>query len=200
MKKILKILFSSLLLILFITPNITTSVNAANPYIRSEKWKKSTLYYYFDNTPSVGNIPKDNYTYWNVEVPSSFNSWNSWLDMYSINIEFKKTSTRSNANIIVKYGNGPSWAHVDLVTSGGYITKATITLDDFAFYTNGFTDAFINSIIKHEIGHTLGLKDISVAKAKELDKESIMVNSLSSSWHSNYITYSFDRVNLLENY
>ena len=201
MKKACIRIFSIILVLVAFLQTNTLPISAnSSAYIYSQKWNKHTLYFYFDTTPSADIIPKSAYVYWNVEVPPAFEFWNSWLETYQVNIKFVQTNKKSKADVIVKYGTGPSWAHVDLEKTSTTIKKATITLDDFEFYNLKISDDDIRKIIKHEIGHTLGLRDIAVNVANKLNIKSIMVNDIYNSRHVSYPTYEFDRVNLKKNY
>lgn len=201
MKQILKkiTVFIALVCILFGT-NIQ-HVNAANPYLLGYKWDKRALSYYIDSTSSApGVIPSDEYLFWETDIVYSFNMWDNIMGIYGINLTFTRTYNANQADILVKYAVSPSTANVVNNYSGTRLIKSTINIDDYEIYTNGISNESVKEIMLHEVGHTVGLKDISAGTAASQGFTSVMVNEMSSSYHAEFPTYDFDRYNILELY
>lgn len=63
----------------------------------------------------------------------------------------------------------------------------------------GSSDTKIGQIIGHEIGHTIGLKDITSGAAAIDNIYSIIVHDMTSPYHYDYIT-TFDSINIKKMY
>lgn len=206
MKRLFKKLIVFMTVISILTgANVSYLSAATNPYLTGSKFNKYALKYYIDTTPTMTNLPPDkeeDYLYWNSDIQSAFNMWDSIIETYGIDITFTKTSTLSQADIIVKYHHtDKSYMETVHTWSSSTVYKtSTVYVDDFQLVTSPVTDEVFWLSILHEIGHTIGLQDILASTAEANGFTSIMVNNVRSPYHSEYPTYDFDRHNILEMY
>jgi hypothetical protein len=146
-------------------------------------------------------IPEDKYLYWNSDIQSAFNIWDSIMEIYSINLTFTKTTIKSNADIIVRYHTSSSLMNVEHTWSGAYeYDTSTINVDDYQLMIQSTTNEEFWLSILHEIGHTIGLADVSSLTAQQEGFTSVMVNNVHSAYHSEYPTYDFDKYNIVALY
>jgi predicted Zn-dependent protease len=66
-------------------------------------------------------------------------------------------------------------------------------------YNNGFDTYRVTNILTHELGHAIGLAQITEQVAQTNNISSVMVESVSSPYFSGYPT-SFDGTNILKMY
>lgn len=199
MKKILKNLII-LVTIISVMSGFTLTASASDPYVEDYKWNTSTISYYFDKTPSTSGIPQFNYDdYWVPAVYSGITRWNLFLNYMNFNLQFYETTNINNADIVLQFGPSGGLANTAVTNIGSTIVSATIYLDDIDFYSYSFDDPTITDITAHEIGHSIGLKDISPANAEALDIYSIMVQGVFHSHFSSYQTI-FDYNNIIKLY
>lgn len=122
-------------------------------------------------------------------------------NVWHANIHFIFASTASNADIVIKYGKSSSWAQTYPTAISGIFQKVNIVLDDWAFYTYPFDTATQTNIVAHELGHALGLADISEQDASNTGIFSIMVNSVyPPTTHFSQYPTEFDRTNIFSLY
>jgi len=122
-------------------------------------------------------------------------------DVWHANIHFIFADTASDADIVIKYGRPSSWAQTYATAISGIFQKVNIVIDDWAFYSYPFDAATQTNIVAHELGHALGLAEISEADAANAGFFSIMVNSVypPSAHYSPYPT-EFDKTNIFSLY
>lgn len=206
MKRLFKKLVVFMTAICILTGASVSYVSAATTtsYFTGSKFNKHTLKYYIDTTPTMTDIPddkEDNYLYWNSDIQSAFNMWNSIMEIYSIDLSFTKTNTKSEADIIVRYYRSPSLMNVVHTWSSSTVYKtSTINVDDYQLITQDTSSEQFWLSILHEIGHTIGLADIEVYQAAAGGFTSIMVYDVFSMYHTEFPTYDFDRYNLIALY
>ncbi|WP_312371405.1 hypothetical protein [Lachnoclostridium sp.] len=182
--------------------NIIYVSAASDPYLSGNKWNKSVVNIYIDSTPAVSTIPTNQYILWRLDIILMIERWNNMLSVFGNNINFSITNDINSADTIIKYGQvNYSWAETKKITSGSTILKATIILDDWDFATIGFNDNTVQKIVVHELGHVLGLADITNLVAENQKIYSVMVNDVTQSpYFRETPTFDFDRLNLNKPY
>lgn len=179
----------------------------AASYFTGNKWNKSVVSVYIDDTPTPSQggatIPSYYYAYWHSNIEEGVVRWNTMLNnAWHSNIMFILADNASNADIIIKYGTRPSsWAQTFPTASNGFFQKVVIEIRDWSFYQYQFDVLTQTDIVAHELGHALGLADISEQQASSAGIYSIMVNSIypPSAHFSRYMT-EFDRNNIFTLY
>lgn len=192
------------MLISIIIGNVSTA-SAADPYLTGGKFNKSNLTYYIDTTPSSSDVPAvfDSVNLYNA-IENAFSMWNTIMSSYSINLSFTSTTSRSNADIIVVMGTtgGPYGRVTHEPANSSIYTKSIMTINDYLIYlhwTGGvLSGSKIFHIMMHEIGHTIGLADISDEVADANNITSVMTNIFSVYFHNS--PTSFDRTNIKKMY
>ncbi len=201
MKHICKKIIAVVLLTCFFSGLLVQYTQAApSDYVNNYKWNKRALTYYINNTPTPGvsGIPSIDYTMWEIDVVYAFNQWNTLMPLWNINLTFTRTYSQSQADIVVKYGNVVgSFAEVISYRSGTTLTKSEIMIDDYELYTVGYNHEYLRRAFLHEVGHTIGLRDIQDYEAQIYQFTSIMVNDIDSPYHTEFPSYNFDRLNIL---
>ena len=204
-KKLIKKLIVMVILSVTLIGNVA-SASAADPYLTGSKFNKSSLYYYVELTPSRPDVPEVfNIITLDSSISSAFLSWNSKMIVEGINLSFTETTNKSSADIIIEMGTITGIYGLvthTYINSTTYETS-TITLNDYLIYTHWtggiLSPGQMTDIVTHEIGHAIGLADISPGYAETNNITSLMVNSIDSSYFSSYPT-SFDITNIEKMY
>ncbi len=201
MKHVIKklvVMFSLICIVL--GSNFNYASAATDPYLLGPKWNKTQLTYYIDSTSSApGTIPTDEYLYWNNKVTRAFAMWNASLQIFNINLSFSKTTNSQNADILIRYGYSSSLAHVNNILHNGTLVQSVMTIDDFEMHVNGISDEYLYKVVLHEIGHTIGLANITADHAQANNIYSVMVFDMNSPRHTE-LPAEFDKLNLLKLY
>lgn len=200
MKRILKKLFLMVIVFSILTSNVQPIYAASDTYVNNYKWNKSVVNVYIDSTPYMNGASSQDYLMWKLDIQWMISRWNTFLEVYGLNIRFNEVNNLSSADTIIKYGVSSSWANVSVQTSGTTITKATVILDDWDFFNYNLTDEIIQRIVVHELGHVLGLKDIAPTTAENNSIFSVMVNDVTGSANFEEFPTEFDFNNLKKLY
>lgn len=123
-------------------------------------------------------------------MQDAFSQWNTYLRIYGINLSFNSTSNQSNADIIITMGTtgGPyGIVTYEYINSTTY-SKAKMKINDRLIHehSNGniLNGVGIYSIMMHEIGHTISLRNIK----EETAQYSVMVDNIKSIYFSTHPT------------
>lgn len=199
--KICKKIIALLTIIIVLTGVSGTHANAAtDPYLLQGKWEKPIVSIYIDDTPYTSNIPSINYTAWRFDCVQAISRWSTYLNnIWRLNINLVFADTKADADIIIQYGVSTSWAHTVNTYNGTSISKSKIVLDDWDLKNYNFDTYTVTNIVMHELGHALGLAQITVSHAQLNNISSVMIESVSSSYFSGNPT-SFDETNLRKLY
>lgn len=140
-----------------ISNNISTYIQ--NSLIRGKlcRWDKASVSVFITALPV--NYPRKDFMY--NQVINAINSWNNILRQQSIHIQFQKTDTAVNADIIihwVKVGRVYEGMCKYLSVTNNTINKVSIDIGlENEFSGKNVTDLSIYCAIMHEFGHSLGL-------------------------------------------
>ncbi len=204
-KQLRNLLVLTLVFIMSFSSIPVTRANAAS-YFTGNKWNKSVVSIYVDDTPSSAQagitIPSIYYVYWRSSIIEAIGRWSMYLNSWNADIRISLANSASSADVVIKYGTrSTSWAQTFPTASNGVFQKVEIEIRDWSFYQYNFDPLTQTDIVTHELGHALGLADISEAAAASAGISSIMVNSVypPSAHFSGYPT-NFDKTNIFTLY
>ena len=90
---------------------VPQKANAAS-YFTGNKWNKSIVSIYIDDTPSVSGIPSYLYPLMRSNIIAAVTRWNIYLNnTWDADIMFTYADSASSADVLIHYGsNGGNWA------------------------------------------------------------------------------------------
>lgn len=181
------------------------SVNAAtDPYLLAGHWDKNYVSIYIDDTPywTGGGIPSYYYIGWRFDIVQAIGRWSMYLnDQFDTDIHFLMADSKASADIVIQYGYSSSWAHSNNYPVGApIITSSIITLDDWDLKNYNFDTYTVTNIVTHELGHSLGLAQITLDTARANNIHSVMVEDVFDKTYFNGYPTVLDEANLLKIY
>jgi predicted Zn-dependent protease len=181
-----------------------SSASAADPYLLGGKFNKTNLTYYISSTPSASDVPAIFVSYTlDTAIDTAFFRWNTYMNAYNINLTFSSTNNINDADIVFTMGSlvGAYGLTKNTPLNSPTYSKSSITLNDYTIYQHYLGGVLsineIASIAMHEIGHAIGLAQISENLAQANNIYSIMVESIVSPYFSNITSFDIGNIRKL---